>query len=210
MNFKQFAVGAALAASVAGVVTAAPADAFTLNFTGTARLKNANVVAPGTSVLDFAAFNNGINSTTVGTGTGKIADPTDPLFGNAGDAITLKDLKLTKTGANTWQLASVSDGVDFISGLLGGATYSLQSFVLTRVGNTFQADYFGLFSNLSDPGVGEFTAQGQSFIQRKGSAFSSTVTVPTPALLPGLAGMALATLRKRKQKEVEQPETVNA
>jgi hypothetical protein len=35
-------------------------------------------------------------------------------------------------------------------------------------------------------------------------------TIPTPALLPGLIGMGLAALRKRKGEQAEQPEEVNA
>jgi hypothetical protein len=211
MNFKSIGLGLALAVVAATTTLSASADAATLNFTGTARLKNANATpVPGaTSILDFLPFQGEINSTTVGTGKGTITAPTDSVFGNVGDQITLKDLKLTRTESNTWTLASVSDGVNFITGLAGGATFSLETFVLKRIFSPssnaplFVAEYTGFFSNFDQIGVGVLTpSSGQAFITRAGTSYSSGIAVvPTPALLPGLIGMGAAALRKKRKEE---------
>ena len=215
MNLKSIVTGAAIAATLVagGVVTMAPAHAGDLKFSGTARLKNAGVALAGTSVLDFAAFNGALNSVSVGTGTGTVAFGSDAIFG-AGP-FTLKDLALKKLTSDptstTWQL--VNPVASFITGLAGGATYNLSTFNLTRVlagsSPVFSADYTGVFNNVPG-GIG--TLVSGNLALNNGISFSSTVTgppIPTPALLPGLMGLGVAALRKRKGEGSEaEKETV--
>jgi hypothetical protein len=211
MNLKKLTVGAAIAASVVGgsVVASAPAHAGDLIFGGSARIKNSGVAVNGTSALDFAGFNGGPNSLTLGTGTGTVLTGSDPVFG-AGP-LTLKDFLLTKTSLTTWSLQG-GPIVNFIQGLAGGATYTLNSFSLTKLAPAvFNADYTGVFSNLPG-GIGTLTSTGDLTLAN-GAGFSSAVdgpaVVPTPALLPALLGMGAAALRKRKGEAAE-PETVKA
>jgi len=101
----------------------------------------------------------------------------------------------------------------FITGLAGGATYNLSTFNLTRVlagsSPVFSADYTGVFNNVPG-GIG--TLVSGNLALNNGISFSSTVTgppIPTPALLPGLMGLGVAALRKRKGEGSEaEKETV--
>jgi hypothetical protein len=211
MNFKSIMTGAAIAASVGigSAVVAAPANAARLNFDGTVRIQN---VAGGTGnplVVNFRPFGGGV------TGTAEIESPTDVVFGFEEDDITLKDLTLNNTGLNRWSLASPVTG--FITGLAGGTvTFDLNSFNLLRVTTGdpeqqgFFARYTGIFSNFPDAAaIGSFTTQLSAATNSTGAAFSSTATVPTPALLPGLVGLGVAALRKRKGEGSEaEKETV--
>ena len=210
MNLKSIVTGAAIAATlVAGcVATTAPAHAGNLEFGGTARVKQANVAIGANSIFDFSGFNPG---TFVGTGTGTVILGSDPIFGVAGSSITLKDFQIQKTSATTWTLLAPVN--DFITGLASG-TYTLNTFNLTRgsVGplTVFAADYTGVFNNNLPGGIG--TLVSGNLALNNGNGFSSTVTgppIPTPALLPGLMGLGVAALRKRKGEGSEaEKETV--
>jgi len=211
MNLKSIVTGAAIAATlVAGcVATTAPAHAGDLKFGGTARVKQPNVAIGANSIFDFSGFNPG---TFVGTGTGTVILGSDPIFGVAGSSITLKDFQIQKTSATTWTLLAPVN--NFITGLAGATTYTLNSFILTRgsVGplTVFAAAYTGVFNNLPG-GIGTLVSSGDLAINN-GNGFSSTVTgppIPTPALLPGLMGLGVAALRKRKGEGSEaEKETV--
>jgi len=210
MNLKSIVTGAAIAATlVAGcVATTAPAHAGNLEFGGTARVKQANVAIGANSIFDFSGFDVG---PLVGTGTGTVLVGSDPIFGVAGSLITLKDFQIQKTSATTWTLLAPVN--DFITGLASG-TYTLNTFNLTRgsVGplTVFAADYTGVFNNNLPGGIG--TLVSGNLALNNGNGFSSTVTgppIPTPALLPGLMGLGVAALRKRKGEGSEaEKETV--
>ena len=85
--------------------------------------------------------------------------------------------------------------VDLLSGSFEGTVTSLTSYDL---GGTFN----GLVKDLN----GQVVASGSFTADFNPNNFSlSTIgvqTVPTPALLPGLIGMGVAAVRKRKQKEL--------
>ena len=198
MNLKSIVTGAAIAATlVAGcVATTAPAHAGNLEFGGTARVKQANVAIGANSIFDFSGFDGG---TFVGTGTGTVLVGSDPIFGVVGSSITLQDFQIQKTSATTWTL--LAPVTNFIMGLASGTTYTLNTFNLTRgsVGPfpVFAADYTGVFNNNLPGGIG--TLFSGNLALSNGAGFSSTVTpIPTPALLPGLMGLGVAALRKRK------------
>jgi hypothetical protein len=201
MNLKKLATGVAIAATVVSgtIAMTAPAEAGTLSFTGAARLKNAGVAVGGQSAFDFFAYNGGIGSLTLGTGAGNVqSPPSDPVFGVG--PLVLKDLLLTKTGATSWVLASSPIG-SFITGLAGGVTYELTQFNLSKVGTGYSADLSGIFQGGAFDGIeglGTITAQA-NLVKANGSSFSGDITpVPTPALLPGLLGLGITALRKRK------------
>lgn len=214
MKLKTLAMSAAIAGTMAvgATVAATPANALELNFGSTVRLKNANIAEGGLSQLDFRSsggFTGTFNSTTLGTGTGTLQTPTYSFFGSVGDAITLKDIALKKltggtspTTVATWELSGGPiDG--FITGLTGGSgQYTLNTFSLTRSFNAlnqavFDAFYTGTFDNIQFTGTGQFTAQS-GLSNATGNFTSSTIAVPTPALLPSLLGFGVAALRKRK------------
>ena len=214
MNLKSIVTGAAIAATLVagGVATTAPAHAGDLKFGGTARVKQANVAIGANSIFDFSGFNPGI---FVGTGTGTVLLGSDPIFGVAGSSITLKDFQIQKTSATTWTLLAPVN--NFITGLAGATTYTLNSFSLTRgsVGplTVFAAAYTGVFNNLPG-GIGLVSSGDLAIAGGAGAGFNSTVTgpataIPTPALLPGLLGLGVAALRKRKGEGSEaEKETV--
>jgi hypothetical protein len=204
MNLKKLAVGAAIAASVVGgsIAVSAPAEANSLRFAGTARLENSGVGIGGTSQLNFFDYAN------TSSGTGTIFPVTHPAFGTPPNPVTLKDLTLTKTSATSWVL-STPTLANFITGLGASGNFNLTSFTLNFLSpSTYRAGYTGFFSNFSQAiGVGGFTTQAPDFTGNDGDTFSTSVTIPTPALLPALLGMGVAALRKRKGEETE-PGTV--
>jgi hypothetical protein len=210
MNLKSIMTGAAIVASVSvgSAVVAAPTNAAVLNFGDTVRIQGVGGGTGPTVRVNFSPLSN----TT--TGTAEIGAPTTGFFGPVGTTITLQDLVLDNAGLNVWTLATPVTG--FIQGLGGGTiTFDLSSFRLTRILPTltddggFSATYSGIFSNLPGDVYGgslttQLTATGNG-----GALFSSTVAVPTPALLPGLVGLGVAALRKRKGEGAEaEKETV--
>lgn len=214
MNFKSISLSAMLAGTATVAVFAvAPAHAAsiqgqTLGFGGTARLENPTANIGDISQLDFLPYNDAALS-----GVTAILPGSGSAFGNAFDTFTIKDFNLIKTGDNTWNLAA-GPVVNWLSGLDNNIKFTLNSFALERFGTgaatAFEADIDGIFNPSGLDGTGSFTAQGRlRFVS--GSTFSADITageqVPTPALLPGLVGMGVAALRKRKS-DVE--ETVEA
>jgi len=89
----------------------------------------------------------------------------------------------------------------------GGNTYSAPPFTVASSGTTS-----GFWGVVADGLVQSATIQtqfGGGYISTEGLDNVRTATkataVPTPALLPGLIGMGIAALRKRKGKAVDQP-----
>jgi len=186
MNFKTLGMSAAIATSVVtgAVVMNAPAQASTLNFSGSNRLTD---LTSSTAKLEFANVNTTLSTDAIFGGPAIFGDPARPL--------TLSTLNLTKDLLGNYSLAG--SPVSWISGLLGGRTFSLTSFNLSNAG----AGSFGGFytPGVDGPPEGVYTTQGG--FKSIGSSFSATVTaVPTPALLPGLIAMGVGIMRKRKSE----------
>ena len=212
-----------------------------LSFLGTSVLQKNNGAIGTTSILNFAekfvGDTSGIKNYSTKNGTGTLALNNDPVFG-IGDFI-FKDLNLTKTSATTWSLLGAVGGpngtvTNFISGLSSGVTYSLNSFGLTKLSDgSFKAVLDGIFSGNIGDVDGSITFQSgltkvdnsvdlskpkkkgsKLFLANtSGSSFSGdTTAIPTPALIPGLLGLGVAALRKRKseESEVEAAETAKA
>jgi hypothetical protein len=202
-DFKAIGFSAATATVVAaGIVfvstpvAAAIVQGSVLAIDGNARLRPIEG-SPNLWNLHFVNYEGGSNYATVEVGS------THTFASLIGSNVRVQDIQLTKSG-NTWTLASAPD--PFLQ-LENGIEYELSTFTLTRLpGPFFNGNFFGSFFDPSDNtsigGKGLFSSQGQQFLKETGTTFSATITaVPTPALLPGLIAMGVATLRKRRQQE---------
>lgn len=209
MNFQQFGCKACVAvAIVAGTFsTVTPAQAFsigdTLQFSSNLVI-DYDLDGNSPDTLNFGNNNfdpTGVTSDSLGSirvvlGTGAFA----PYTRQEG---TIKDLSLLP--------ATSTPVTDFLK--IGDLSFQLNSFIYSMQ-PSFPFDSFakgvtGVFSN----SLGEVLAQGLLTSQITGnsligeSSYSGTLTVtaiPTPALLPGLIGLGVAAMRKRKQQQVEE------
>lgn len=223
MNFKKMGLGlAATAAMTAGVALAeAPAQALTFgdklvfSTDDEANPNLASLTANGGGLFSFDA------------GAIDIDFASDSVFGVASAAIGDSVLTLQQIAPQSGAVASyqlVGTSVQWLSGLadeVGGftRTYTLDSFILNQTslssvaGFAFSATFNGFFQPPTSgvQGIGGLGGFG-TLSSSDGSAIAGAITVvPTPALLPGLVGMGLAALRKRKDEQAaEQPEAVKA
>jgi hypothetical protein len=220
INFNAFGIKVTMtAALVAGVTAigsmsaqAAIVGGSTLSVTGNAKLVNANVAVGGNSTLDFlAAFPGSLTDILFqeNTSTGSFASPGVADIAGAGYVDT-KDLTLKKTMADHWELQGpVADFIRRGTGASGYA-YNLDSFILEKVtmlGNVFYlASSTGSFFDYTDGASinagGPFSSQTSKFVL-SGTSISGDITadntVPTPALLPGLIGLGMTAMRKKRQ-----------
>lgn len=208
MNFKRLGLGlAATAAMTTGIaLTEAPAQALSFG-----------------DALDFSSKSGSLasfNETTGFLDFGLVENDFASPFGSLNEEIFFNDITLTSIapvapGAiASWQYTGATP-FTLITGLddgLGGETrvYDVVSFVLNQYGpNAFIANVNGFFNPPGVQGVGGISSFGSFTLS--GSTISGQITVvPTPALLPGLIGMGLAAMRKRKNEQVEHSETVKA
>lgn len=201
MNLKTFGLGAVAAASVVvgSVAAVAPAQALTLNFTGSNKL---DLVGGNEYKLRFGNVETTAETDLVFGG------PVD-INGNGND-LTLKSLSLIKTAGQEIYSLKDATALWIEAGLPGGRTFTLTKFVLQMVGNDYVAENFtGFFSPPvgGDPFLGGLTTQGTFRIRP--TSFSTTIEstpIPTPALLPGLVGLGVAAIRKRKNETAEKVE----
>lgn len=124
-------------------------------------------------------------------------------FSNLGDSF--QQLIINTGGV---QLTSGKKYVAFLStsGLQSGQPSSTTNF-----GSVWGNDYVGgefVFYNTGDDFAPLLTTNWQTFIEGD-LAFEATLTegaqpIPTPALLPGLIGMGIATIRKRKGEAAQE------
>ena len=237
MTLKTFGFGAMLAAAVVGVtVASAPAQASTLKADqalnlrdGYARLEIGTGAKAGTALLNFSDNQpqpptSAKYNLTPGLGKALVSpSSSDPVFGKNSTA-TLKDLKLIKFGTSFVLdpnfLDLKSEVSNFIQ-LTNGIVFNLKSFTLVQSGVHWLGDYKGQFvaGNTTIDGVGTFDTSDDAGTFRlkksktRGSDYIiNSHAIPTPALLPGLLGLSVAALRKRKSEEsdVEATETAKA
>ncbi|MBD2101115.1 PTPA-CTERM sorting domain-containing protein [Leptolyngbya sp. FACHB-261] len=217
MSLKTIGLKATLAAAlVTGASMAtAPAQAASLgpktqilgnsvlSFAGTYSLTNASGATrdlSGTTTLKFNTINI-FDGGTEGGSTGSFTSLT-------GSAI-FKTLTL-ENGSITSPVTS------FISGLtLNGKalSFDLTDFALrkTTVTNPLGGNVDGFIAGIEGNFIrngGELFGEGAYTSQfRSNGSFSGDITaVPAPALLPGLVGLGLGIVRKRKQGEAEKAE----
>ncbi len=210
MNFKKIGLGlAATAAMTTGMVLAEkPAQALNLNL-GNKFLGldgSVTIFREGADLYDFSFSNIIIDSNS-----------DSPPF-KLGDAVTIASLSnISEAGSPFGPIAGFITDIELTDGEIVSFDLTNLSLDVTQNRNTNYALTFeGNFLRASGDvfGFGSITSQFAGNL-----TVGSTVTrnlsgditaVPTPALLPGLVGMGLAALRKRKEEGAEQPEEVKA
>jgi len=210
MNLKSIALGAAIAATAIGTTAISPAQAASLD----GGLQFASTGAKAAKIS-----NTKVNLQLSQSGPFSIINATGDFVGVTG-APVFKDLILNLTGGtlnNGGGFSAAAPVGSFISGLMLGA--NPVSFNLT------DGAFVGFFKtatnfNLSGFFNGEFVSNGitigaGSIASLSSTSFAGTsgqvasTAIPTPALLPGLLGLGVAALRKRKGEGSEaEKETV--
>ena len=203
MNLKKIGFGVAAVVTITSGITLAdaPAQAFSLSdnpLTGTLAFDvNGLIKSIDSTLVDFD------DPTTDGNDNPTILDSS--RFHDLGSftGITegsIKDLPI---------LGSFPSGGinDFISITDGTNTVNFDLITLTNEqfnpsNGVFQADLRGIFRPTNQPNGGQFDI-GQFRLTTVYNTGTIEITpVPTPALLPGIIGMAAATMRKKKKKEL--------
>jgi hypothetical protein len=211
INMRAFGLkmiaGVAIAITSVGTTLSNPAQAASINAGSILNIGNVtqggvryvNNLSTGPSIeLDVFGPGGG-NRVAVGASTdtfsGATSNPTPPT--------RLKNLTLSLVSGTKYKLAlpvvtNYLSGLDVSGGPLGGndVQFDLTSFLYDTA--TGDALLQGVFKYGSDTiaGAGRFTSQ----LGSGPSSFSMSITaVPTPALLPGIIGLGLGALRKRRQ-----------
>ena len=228
MNFKSIGLAGLAAATF---MTAAPANASSianskLAFGGGGRFTTS------TGRLDFSPLVGAANFSIPGIGTkikgkdfgrARIEDTSKGYFDNReGEQFRIKDLSFTTVTPGTWTLAGgpISEFFKFKDGV----TFTLNSFNLEEILNkkgkkVISGDYTGVFLDKGNQFLGLdglFSSQNDFILTKSalgGDSYSSSIkSIPSPALIPGLLGLGIAALRKRKSEEsdVEAAETAKA
>jgi hypothetical protein len=211
MNLKSIGTSFAVAATVVAGTMLAASSAYALSIgeagdelsiSGRARFNT------GTGDLDFAELVLGSPVFTTPTGEGTVAaGSTGEFAAFVGKSVVLKDFSLASVGANKWSFAgSLSEFINVDSDAI---KFDLFTFDLERgAGGDWIASLTGQFQGgLS--GIGEFDpVNNRNFVRGSGTPYTLDITaVPTPAMIPGLIGMGLAALRKRKDESSAEAES---
>lgn len=219
-------MGSLTAMAIALTVATLPAEAASLTKGSTVTLKNngqggalkIDPSATGGLKFDFfgARTNSGQQPVTGNQGVTVTSATGDFSNTNNTPIARIKDLDLSSTfNPNLFKLGSLSNfltGLDVVGGT-NNLSFSLLSFVYDKT--TGIGKFQGTFAD-GTVGLGTFVLgsaitapPGNPVVTNDFNYTLSVTAVPTPALLPGLIGMGLAALRKRKA-ELEQPETVKS
>ena len=208
MKFKSIGIKVAVLATVAisgAAVTAAPSQAADLTSGGKIQISS----FPDTSLAKVIFTNGtitGLNFT--GADKGKIQ-----VDGATGGFVPY-DSKFGKIKNLVYSGGAFQAINDFIT-INPDLAFDLSSVTTDKSATSATFNFFGTFSNSVEDIVGSGTLTTVVDFNKKGqdapSAFSGTfgaTSVPTPALLPGLVGMGVAALRKRKSEEETVEEAV--
>jgi hypothetical protein len=199
-NFKQACFGAATMAVMAtgASLIADSAQALSLNggfvMNGTTKVAGAGTNSP---TLDFSNF-------ALGNKTGDFAGLTGtPVIAS----LALTDPGIVNDATTNQGTYSNLPVPNFISGLdLGGAlTFDLDPSVISLFGFITDANNFAIAGPITGVFKQGGSVIGKGFLgvnNNNGiSSISLTATsVPTPALLPGLVGMGIATFRRQRKQ----------
>jgi hypothetical protein len=196
MKLKALTFGT-LAASTVLFTSAVVSSAEAATVTGTLNFaKDAGVRSITNSKVDFRNVNNFFSVGETSTGT---------FAGLRGDGITiLNDINLSSSGPFDF-LRVDNGGSGIVFRVTGFGTTTVQVF---NGVSTFSGNILGNFILDGD----STPVKSDSFILTARNGGSSSVgvslrstaeAVPTPALLPGLVGMGIGALRKRKSAESE-------
>lgn len=225
MNLKYIGSIAALATSL--TLATLPAEAASLTKGSTVNLRNNNqggalqIDPTATGGLKFDFFGSrtsgGAQQPNLGNqGVTVVSGTIDFASTNSSPIARIADLNLQKTlNPNIFKLGALPNfltGLD-VTGVTNDMKFSLERFVYYK--STGIGKFQGVFSD-GTVGLGTFNLgaaitrpAGNPAVPNDFNYTLSVTAVPTPALLPGLVGLGMAALRKRKG-EAEQPETVKA
>ena len=201
MKSKTMFFGAAATAIAlsAATISASPAQALTitpgsvLNIGGVVQA-NPNNAAPTEFVFDapFPQFGGGPGKTVIykkgSTGS----------FAGLDRFASIQNLTLTQLtpGGHLFSSGSVTN---FITNIKAGISFDLTKFIYDN--SKSSATFEGVFRSGTDSIFakgGLFTTQ---LTQKNPTTYSASIAaIPTPALLPGLIGLGMGVLRKRKKE----------
>lgn len=220
MSFKAFISSTAIAGTLLTVALVAPApvEAAVIGGSNLGVSTSARLLQDGNDyLLDFFNPKNTIADPGFGrflvaassTGTFEPLIP-PPLNLNATGRI--RDIPLVKTSATTWGVLANATvpALDLIG--LPNVIFRVKtsSILLEQVNGTFKLTFNGFFEDSADntsiAAFGSFTGE-DDLLGTNGTEFGGDITaapIPTPALLPGLIGMGVAALRRKKDETVEE------
>jgi hypothetical protein len=212
MNFNSLGLSASVAASVVGIsaLAVSPVQAaslapgsFTISGTDVSSVTNFSGSGDTTFTLNFDK-----SALAIVDKSGIFAGPTG-LTGTPN--VATLDLTESSPGAFTFGAKTsfitglIQGGVSVVLDLDGGSLFGI-------INNSTDYGFSGRLSGLlRDAGGGNAIANGtlSSFIIGTGSGANqssirvNTTAIPTPAILPGLLGLGMGVLRKRKTQSVE-------
>lgn len=186
MNFKSIGFALAATSVVAAGIVSAPSSAQAATF-------NANNLLEFSGRGTFAnpeplTFGRGFVTTQTGFFSSLTTTPdAGPVLGNAPvvDVATVSTVPFAGSLPNFLSFPNADPKFNF----------TLTSFVPTFSGGATRIfEFKGVFGDSAFVRTGEISITG-------GSAYSGAISVPTPALLPGLIGMGAAALRKKRKGE---------
>jgi hypothetical protein len=213
INMRTFGLkmiaGVAIAVTSVGTTLSNPAQAASINAGSILNISNVagggikyvNDISTGSSIeLDVFGPSNG-NRVIIGASTGTFVGATS----NPTPATTLKNLTLSLVSGSATKYKLASPVTNYLNGLdvSGGpgtgndVQFDLTSFLYDTVTGDALVQGFFKYGPNTIAGAGRFTSQLD--IARPSSFSMSITAVPTPALLPGIIGLGLGALRKRRQ-----------
>lgn len=212
MNFKKIGLSAAIAAAMigGGIAATAPAEAATITKGSVLALKNNNnggfqeTMPSGDLKFNFfGARSPGINPALNNQGLRNNGSTGSFLGTNTSPITRIQDLVLAKT-LNPTQFKS-GTVPNFLTGIdiAGNSNFKFDLDFFTFDAVTGKGRFKGTFSD-GVVGLGNFNKLAPIAGPGTNFAYNLDITaVPTPALLPGLIGMGVAALRKRKGEASE-------
>ncbi|MFQ3618541.1 MAG: PTPA-CTERM sorting domain-containing protein [Cyanobacteriota bacterium] len=204
----------AIAAAVS-VLSALPAEALNI-FRGTGPQFWQSL--PPTGVIDFETPAPGIYNTfnenyggATATGTNLRILPASSAADNYLRLRTLSGSTVTFTSNySTWDSfgflfvgrSGPNANMNIVFNLVGGGNFTTNLSTLLNIAGT--GNYFSFVTDAGDPTIESVTfTRTAGFINVDNVAFR---VVPTPALLPGIIGMGIAALKKRREGALDEAE----
>jgi len=176
---------ATISASPAQALSITPGSLLTIAGNVQANPSNANPTQFVFSTLGGTAL-----KTTIG------ASSTGSFAGLGGTEPSIQNLSLTPSGVNLFSSGPVTN---FITNIGAGISFDLTQFIYDNLAS--KATFEGFFRS----GADSIAAKGGFFTSQLDAANPNTYSasiaaIPTPALLPGLIGLGMGVLRKRKKE----------
>jgi hypothetical protein len=197
----QFLFKSAVVASVMAIAgIAAPAQAASISGFPTPPWTGSGSITPSLSVSPAS-----VELFTGGTATDNTASALDNFLGVTPGGLDLDPiiqqalegsavrLSVSSGDSLTFDWLPTLDGDDYAFTVFNGAVN-----ILGAAGTFNQTFTSGGLFGIGIVDIGDTT--GDSSITLSNATFTSATAVPTPALLPGLIGLGLSAMRKRKQQ----------